>query len=516
MNKNKKVILIILDGWGIGKKDKFNAIDNAQTPNINYLLKNYPNTEVFAHGVYAGLPKNNFGTSETNHQIIGAGFIPKSSLLKINEALEKDLFKNNPQFSKVIEHCIKNNSDLHLGGIISDGGVHSDIKHLIHILEKIKEINFTKNVYIHGFTDGRDTPPLSAIKYFEKIQKTIEELDLKEIVKFSTIQGRFYLDRDRDWDKTEEAIDLIFDKKGIKKNNWKEAIEYDYSKMIESKKNDQYVNHYYLEEKGNFKTNDTFLCFNFRTDRIYQLLKKLEEKSTNKNYITGFIKPSEELNFEPLFYPDKVDLPLSKILAKHNKTQLHTSETEKFAHVTYFFNGQEEKLEKGEKHKLVKSNGFIKPYYNLEPSMKSEALTKLIIEKVNNKDKKECEDFILINYPNLDMVGHTGNYNASVIAAENIDYCIGLLYENIKDKLEEFTVIITADHGNSEEMWDYKNDQPHTQHTFNKVPLIIIDKDIEELKTNKNEEISLKDIAPTILKYFNIEIPASFTGKSLI
>lgn len=497
---NKKVICLILDGWGYGKPDKFNAIDNAKKPNFKHLVDKYPNITLKVDGLAVGLPDGQFGTSEINHQIMGSGRIFLQDLPKINKSIEDGSFYTNQYLVEACEYTIKNNSALHLIGILSDGGIHSDINHLKALLKLSKQQN-VKDVFLHIFTDGRDCPPRSAEKYFKQLDK----LKIEYNFKISSIQGRFFLDRDRDWAKTETAVDLIIDGKGNKMGTWEDVINFSYNQNI----NDEFFKQFMLEENGLIKANDSIIFYHYRTDRAYQITKEILKRKIKNLLFTTFIENSEEFKECKVAFPrEKINQPLAEILSENGKSQYHLSETEKFTHLTSFFNGGKEKPFKDEEWELIESNRFVKPYYNFEPSMQCFNLTK----KVLNKIKENKTDFILVNFPNADMVGHSGNYSAALVSIEALDYCIGKIYEEIKDNLKEYSLIITADHGNADQMWDYENNQPHTQHTLNPVPFIMV----SDIDCHLDKKESLQDIAPTILHLMGIKKPNIMTGENLI
>lgn len=497
---NKKVICLILDGWGYGKPDKFNAIDNAKKPNFKHLVEKYPNITLKVDGLAVGLPEGQFGTSEINHQIMGSGRIFFQDLPKINKAIEDGTFFTNESLVNACEYTVKNSSRLHIFGILSDGGIHTDINHLIALLKLAKEQN-VKETFLHIFTDGRDCPPRSAEKYFKILDSLKKDYDFK----IATIQGRFFLDRDRDWAKTETAVNLMVEGKGNKMETWEDVLNFTYNQNID----DEFIKQYILEEDGIIKENDSVVFYHYRTDRAYQITKEILKRNIKNMLFTTFIENSEEFTTCNVAFPrDKINQTLAQTLSENGKIQYHLSETEKFTHLTSFFNGGKEKPFENEEWELIESDRFVKPHYNFEPSMQCFNLTK----KILNKIEENKTDFILINFPNADMVGHSGNYNAAVISVEALDYCLGKIYEIIKDKLDEYAMIITADHGNADQMWDYENDQPHTQHTLNPVPFVLV----TDLDCHLDKKESLQDVAPTILYLMGISKPNIMTGENLI
>ncbi|MCA9386244.1 2,3-bisphosphoglycerate-independent phosphoglycerate mutase [Candidatus Dojkabacteria bacterium] len=500
---NKKAILLILDGWGMAKPDKFNAIDNAKTPNFDFLRNTYAYTELKAHGEFVGLPEGQMGTSEVNHLAIGTGRILQQTLPLINSMVENNGFAQNEQIKNLVQHVIKNESALHLVGIVSDGGVHYHMNHLFAFLKFLQGIEFKQEVYIHVFADGRDTPPKSIEGYLEELEKQIESCGIGNIASF---QGRVYLDRDRDWDKTEKAFQLIKNLEGEKMQNWRDALNKSYEE--EKVENDQYHKQYFFEGAKGVEEGDALFIWGFRTDRQFQILKRILDEKIKNFRLTSFINPSKDFDFDPIFPENVVEKTLAELVDTQSKKQLHITETEKYTHLTYFFNGRREVEFSQEAWELLQSNRYVKPDYNFEPSMRAFNITKEITESIEN----DTYDLIVANYPNTDMVGHTGNYEAAVIAAESVDYCLGKIYEALKDRLDEYTLFITADHGNSDEMWDYEANQPHSQHTLNPVPFITV--------TNEDVEITNADlldgIAPTILSFMGIEVPSEMTGKPVV
>ncbi len=496
---NKKVVLAILDGWGIGPKDKFNAIDNAKTPNFDKLIRDYPNIRLRADGKHVGLPKGQFGTSEINHQIIGAGRVILQDLPKINKAISDKTFFTNKELVEACEHVKRHNSKLHLAGILSDGNVHASIDHVLALIKLAKEQG-VKKLYLHVFSDGRDVPPQSVEKYLKIIDEAFSDTEYK----IATMQGRFYLDRDRDWDKTKKAIDLIFSGKGNKISSWQSAVNLSYN----NNETDEFFTQYLLDENGLVESGDSFVFFHYRSDRAFQIIKSILDKNLKDFYLTTFIEISEDLKTHIAFPRPAITHTLAQSISEAGKSQLHISETEKYTHLTYFLNGGRETEFDKETWARLQSNRYVKPFYNFEPSMRAFDITDEVIDAI----KKDKYDFIVINYPNTDMVGHTGNYEAAVIATESVDYVLGKLYKAIKDKLDSYTLIITADHGNSDQMWDYKSNQPHTQHTLNPVPFILV----SDINCKLDKKESLEDIAPTVLDLMGIDKPEVMTGNSLI
>jgi 2,3-bisphosphoglycerate-independent phosphoglycerate mutase len=501
MKHNKKVILAILDGWGIGKPDKYNAIANANTPNFDRLVRLYPNTSLKSDGTAVGLPEGQSGTSEINHQVIGSGRVILQDLPRIDQEITNKTFYTNQYLVKACRHAVENNSSLHLIGIVSDGGVHSCTHHLFSLIDLAVSCK-VPHIYIHAFADGRDTPPISIEKYLKKLDKHIKNYPN---VSLATLQGRYWLDRDRDWAKTQTALELISKGIGRQVNNWNAALNLSYNQNV----TDEFFHQFLIDPNGIIKANDSIIFTHYRTDRLYQLVKSTIDLKLKNSLITTFIQVSEEFRTVNVAFPRQIiTSTLAEVISANNRKQLHITETEKYTHLTYFFNGAKEQEYEGEKWELISSNRFIKPFYSLEPSMQSFNIASRVIDAIHKNEY----DFIVINFASPDMVGHTGNYNAAVISAEAVDYCLGKIYDAIKDQLNEYSMIVTADHGNSEEMWDYENKQPHTQHTLNPVPLILV----SDINTRLKQRESLEDIAPTVLDLMGLKSPDIFTGTSLI
>lgn len=493
-----------MDGWGLAPPDKFNAIDNAQTPNFDRLIRNFPNTSLRTDGEAVGLSEGQFGTSEINHLTIGSGRVIWQELPKINKSIEIGDFFKNKALNKTVKHVAENKSRLHITGILSDGGVHSHINHLFAILDLLDRNEFKRPVFLHLFSDGRDVPPKSIEKYMKKLEKKLERLKFTK-VKIATLQGRFYLDRDRDWDKTEQAFKLIFNGEGNPISSWQSIVNLEYNRN----QTDEYFDHYVLEENCGLKEKDGLIFFHFRTDRQYQLTKRiLDEKIPNLS-VTSFVRASEEFKSVNIAFPrNEINGTVAEVISESGHSQLHVTETEKFPHLTYFLNGQRGNVLPKEDWKMFESNRYVKPRYALEPTMRNYDIAK----HITNAIAEDSYDFIVANFSSPDMVGHTGNYNAAVVSAESVDYCLGKIYESISDKLDKYVLLVTADHGNSEIMWDYQNNQPHTQHTLSKVPFILVG----DLEVKLDRAVSLIDIAPTILHLMKLEKSSQMTGESLI
>ena len=496
----KPLLLCIMDGVGIKDLEYGNAFRQANTPNFDYLLNTYPNCRIDASGKSVGLPAGQMGNSEVGHMNIGAGRIVYQPLEFINNAIEEKTFYQNKGILEVMNHTKENNSKLHLIGLISDGGVHSHINHLLSLLEMCKENNLEK-VYLHLFTDGRDVEPTSAYTYIEKVENKIKELGIGTI---ATIGGRYYgMDRDNNYDRLIKAYDVIVNEIGPKKDNIKEFIEDSYNQGT----TDEFLIPTVFATGGNISENDGVIAFNFRKDRLKELFTALTNKDFDEMEVTKFnnlkvitMMPVVESVKAPSAYEDpSLKNILGEYLEEKGLSQLRIAETEKYAHVTFFFDGGKEVNYENEKKILIPSPKVAT--YDLKPEMSCYEVTDALLPELKNFD------VIILNFANGDMVGHTGVLNAAIKAVEAVDYNLGRIYNKIKEL--NGTMIITADHGNCEEMLD-ENGNILTAHTTNLVHLII---------TNKNLKLhdgKLGDIAPTMLDLLKLDIPEDMTGKSLL
>ncbi len=498
----KPVLLCILDGVGINDSNYGNAVKHANTPNLVSFWREYPHTSLEASGELVGLPSGQMGNSEVGHTNIGAGRIVYQPLQLINEKIKSGEFFSNENIIDTINHVKNNNSNLHILGLLSDGGVHSHINHLLSLIDLVKQHEI-KNVYIHCFLDGRDTLPRIALNYLDILDKKIKETNIGSI---ATISGRYYaMDRDNRWDRIDVSYKAIVNGEGEIYNNYKEVIESNYKKDID----DEFVIPSILDKNGMIKDNDGLICFNFRPDRLRELFSALTNKNINtfertklnNLKLVTMLPVSDEVICSNAYQLETLDNTLGEYLANNNIKQLRIAETEKYAHVTYFFDGGVEKELNGCTRILIPSPKVAT--YDLKPEMSAYEITDKLIDELD-QDKY---DFIVLNFANGDMVGHTGDFKATVNALETVDECFGKILNIINSK--DGTIIVTADHGNSDEMLD-KEGNVLTSHSVNKVPFIINKKNIK-LKNGK-----LADIAPTILKLMNLSIPKEMTGNILI
>ena len=489
----KKVLLCVLDGVGLSKIKDGNALINANKPNIDYLMKEYPNKGINASGTFVGLPDGQMGNSEVGHLTIGAGRIIYQSLELINRAIKDESFYSNESFLNAIRHAKENNSKLHIMGLLSDGGVHSHINHIKALLKLCKKEDFS-NVYFHIFTDGRDTFKESSISYIDDLNNEINELGIGKIC---TISGRYYaMDRDKRWDRLKKCYDVIVNNTGNKCDDYKKYITDSYEKGI----TDEFIEPVIIDESGKIEDNDSIIWANFRPDRAIQILRSLvdpnfdgfDRKIFNNLYLTTMMYVSDDVKSDIAFKKEIIDNTLGIYLSKLGKKQLRIAETEKYAHVTYFFDGGRD-LDLNLCDRVLIPSPKVATY-DLKPEMSAREITSNLLEKMDNN-----YDFIFLNFANGDMVGHTGNYDMTKKAIETIDEMIGKLYK--KCMKDEYLFIITADHGNAEEMID-ENGNVVTSHTTNLVPFIVTDKNLNIDNVNK-----LSDIAPFVLNYMNLNLP---------
>lgn len=528
---NENVILIILDGWGLSPVEEGNAILKAKTPVFDNLVANFPHTALYASGNEVGLESGEMGNSEVCHLNIGTGRVSQQDLPRINKSISDGSFFENEQLHEAYNWVNKNNSTLHLIGLVSDGGIHSHIDHLFALLELAKKQR-VKNVAIHIITDGRDTPQKSAEGFLKKLNEQIAKVGIGKI---ATVSGRFYgMDRDNNWDRIEAAYNAMVLGIGEKSDSAENAIKNAYYR----KETDENITPTLIDDKLIINNNDAVIFYNYRADRAKQLssaifdpvFKNIKRRKVVKNlFFVSFTNFGHEPS--PLvkiaFFAQKIENQLAKIISGNNLSQLHVAETEKYAHVTYFFNGGEEKEFAREKRILVPSPKV--KTYDQEPQMSASQIT----DKFLTYYKKSLPDFTVINYANPDMVGHTGNFQAAVKACEVVDQCLGRIVSTISDKVS--SIIITADHGNAEQMINPQTRDIDKEHTTNPVPLILIsncrmaEADKFQISNLKNtgslkEKIVfaatqpvgvLADIAPTIIDFLDLNKPDQMTGQSL-
>ena len=504
----KLTMLMILDGFGKNPNKEGNAIELANTPNIDELMKKNPTTTIYTSGLAVGLPEGQMGNSEVGHTNIGAGRIVYQELTRITKSIEDGDFFSNQELVAAIENCQKNNSKLHIMGLLSDGGVHSHMRHLFAVLELAKRKGF-EDVYVHCFLDGRDTPPASAEGYILKLEEKMKE---KGVGKIATIAGRFYaMDRDKRWQRVQKAYDAMVKGEGVKSTSAEMAIEASYQKEVFDEFVEPTVIYSGDKPVAKIENNDSVIFFNFRPDRAREITRTLVDKDfsdfeTEKLnlYFVCFTQYDETMpNVHIAFKPTVLKNTFGEYISNNGLTQLRIAETEKYAHVTFFFNGGNEKQYPGEDRILVPSPKV--ETYDMKPEMSAYEVTEKVLEQIEN----EKYNAIILNFANPDMVGHTGSLDAAIKAVEAIDECVGKIVKAV-EKVKG-VLLITADHGNAEQMIDYKTGEPHTAHTTNPVPLILVGMEDVKLKEGK-----LADLAPTMLDIMDLAKPEEMTGESLI
>jgi 2,3-bisphosphoglycerate-independent phosphoglycerate mutase len=511
LNFNGPVILVILDGFGINPRKEGNAVAHAVKPNLDALLRDYPSSRLSMSGVDVGLPEGQMGNSEVGHTILGAGRIVYQDLTLIHKDIDEGGFYRNQVLLDALRRTVKRSGRLHLMGLLGDGGVHSHQRHLEAILELARREKVGK-VYLHLFLDGRDTPPNSAEQFMLDLN---EKLKAYPNVKVATVSGRYYaMDRDKRWDRIEKAYLCLTEGIGNKADSALEAIRKSYQEKI----TDEFVLPTAIQEvvpEGLIRDGDGVIFFNFRADRARELTRALIEadfKEFSRQRSIGLatfatLTQYDETFSVPVAYPPReIRRILGEVASQAGLRQLRIAETEKYAHVTYFFNGGEEKKFPGEERILIPSPRDVATY-DLKPEMSAREVTEAMVKYLAEQDV----GLVIANYANADMVGHTGNFDASVKAVEVIDECLGRVVDAALGKKGK--VIITADHGNIEQLIDYDTGKPHTAHTTNLVPVILIDDERKSCRLNQGTAI---DVAPTVLELLEISQPPEMTGKSLI
>lgn len=493
---DKKVLLIILDGYGEGKKYKGNAVTNAKTPFIDKLRKTYPKTLLDAHGPAVGLPKGFQGGSEVGHYTIGAGKIVLGAMKTIDKVIKDGKLDKIKEIEGAIKNVKKNKSKLHLMGMVSDAGLHSNYNHLFALLKMAKKHKI-KQVYIHMFMDGRDVPERSGDKFIKKIRNEIKKIGVGKI---STMVGRYFaMDRDKNWNRTQKAYDLLTKMKGDHEEDAIQALKKQYKHDVES---DYYIEPVVLDKNGKITKKDSVIFFNYRTDRAAQITEKFMKGL--KPYFCCFGPYSKVAKVA--FPAPKLKTNLSNILSKNNLKQLRIAETEKYAHVTFFFNSQEKEPYKGENRILIPSSK-VKSYAS-KPEMSAKKITDALLKDLKIHEYK----FIALNFANGDLVGHSGNYKAAVKAVETLDECLSRIVPVAKEK--GYTVIVTADHGNAEYMIYEKNGEECPSHTLNPVIFILCSDEYKKAKLKKKGGLS--NIGPTILDILGIKKPTDWDDSLII
>lgn len=504
---NKKVILLILDGWGITQDPKVSAIYNAKTPFINSLYTNFPHSSLRTDGEHVGLPEGQMGNSEVGHMNLGAGRIVYQNLARINKAVKENTLSQEKTLVAAFNYAKKNNKNVHFLGLVSNGGIHSHINHLKGLLKAAKE-NDLENVFLHAFTDGRDCDPKSGKFFIDDIQKTMKETTGK----LASIMGRYFaMDRDNRWERVKLAYEGLVNGTGEKTNNALESIQKNYDNGV----TDEFIKPIIMVDKDNNPTatiqkDDVVIFFNYRTDRGRQLTNALTQKDFVEHsmkklplyFVTMTSYDDRFKNVHIIYHNSNLKNTLGEVLEAANKKQIRIAETEKYPHVTFFFSGGREKEFKGEKRLLCQSPKVAT--YDLKPEMSAYEIRDAIVPELEKGDV----DFVCLNFANGDMVGHTGVFEAAVKACETVDNCTkDVVTTALK---HNYTTILIADHGNCETMIN-PDGTPHTAHTTNPVPIILIDQEIKSIKNG-----ILGDISPTILKLMGVKQPEEMTQKPLV
>ncbi|GGK54208.1 MULTISPECIES: 2,3-bisphosphoglycerate-independent phosphoglycerate mutase [Flavobacteriaceae] len=504
---NKKVILMILDGWGITQDPKVSAIFNAKTSYIDNLYNLYPNASLRTDGEHVGLPEGQMGNSEVGHMNLGAGRIVYQNLVRINMAVKDKTLGQEKVLIDALTYAKENNKNIHLLGLVSNGGIHSHIDHLKGLLDVAAENN-AENVFLHAFTDGRDCDPKSGKFFINDIQEHMA----KTTGELATITGRYFaMDRDKRWERVKIAYDALVNATGEKSNDAIKSIEATYAENI----TDEFIKPIIMTDdngnpKAQIKADDVVIFFNYRTDRGRELTEVLTQKDFPEfgmktlmlHYVTMTNYDETFKNINVIYNTDNLEDTLGEVLEKANKKQIRIAETEKYPHVTFFFSGGREQEFNGEKRLLCPSPKVAT--YDLKPEMSAYEIKDAIIPEL----KKGEVDFVCLNFANGDMVGHTGDMDAAIKACEAVDQCVKEVITSANEN--NYTTIVIADHGNCETMKN-PDGSPHTAHTTNPVPFIIVDNDIKNIKDGV-----LGDIAPTILKLMGIEQPKAMTRHSLV
>lgn len=502
--EKRKVILVIMDGWGLGQVTSADAIQNAHVPFVTSLYEKYPNTTLTTCGEVVGLPEGQMGNSEVGHLNLGAGRIVYQELQRIHVAVRDGEFAANPVLNESIDYAISNNKTLHIIGLVSDGGVHSHTSHLKAITSLCKAKGFS-NVLIHAFTDGRDTDPKSGLGYLTDLQNHLNNTTGT----IASVTGRYYaMDRDKRWERVKLAYDALVNAVGEKTTDVLKAVADSYANNVTDEFLKPIINS--TIERSTIQSGDAVICFNFRTDRCREITQALTQldmpehgmQKLDLHYTTMTEYDKTYKNVHVIFETDNLNQTLGEVLAQHGKTQIRIAETEKYPHVSFFFSGGRELPFEGEKRIMIPSPKVAT--YDLQPEMSAKEVTDAIVPEIEN----ETADFICLNYANADMVGHTGVFSAAIKAVETVDFCVSRVVNAALN--HGYTVFLTADHGNADYM---KNEDgtPNTAHTLNPVPLFVISRSWNgTLKPGK-----LGDIAPTILHLMNLPVPEQMTGSVL-
>ncbi len=502
----RPIAIIIMDGFGISPTQEGNAIANARKPNLERLWKQYPTTTLKASGLAVGLPRGQMGNSEVGHLNLGGGRIVYQDLTRISLAVEKGTFASNPVLQEAMNLARKGGSKLHLIGLLSDGGVHSHITHLYALLEMARSMDLSR-VFVHAILDGRDVPPRSALGYFRDLEEKFSQTGTGST---ATVSGRYYtMDRDRRWERVEKAYRCLVYGEGLRADSAEEAVRKGYDRG----ENDEFIMPTVVDDKGMVDDGDSIIFFNFRPDRAREITRAFVDKDFQefatkpiRVHYTCMTKYDATLN-APVAYPaENLIDTLGEVVSRAGLKQLRIAETEKYAHVTYFFNGGKEEVNPGEDRVLIPSPKVAT--YDLQPQMSAYEVRDELLARLDSGRY----DLVVLNFANPDMVGHTGIFEAAVKAVEVVDGCVGEIVDRILSL--GGAVLLTADHGNAEKMQDSDTGQPHTAHTTNPVPISLITSDRKSYRLR--EDGILADVAPTALELMHIPQPEAMTGRTLI
>jgi 2,3-bisphosphoglycerate-independent phosphoglycerate mutase len=501
--KNKKVALLILDGWGIGDKSHSDAIWNAKTPVMDELLKHWPHATLKTSGLDVGLPDGQMGNSEVGHINIGAGRVIYQELVRINNAIQQNELKDNEVLQNTFRYVKENKKRLHLMGLVSDGCIHSSIEHLEYLVD-LAENNQIEEIYVHAFTDGRDTDPKSGIRFIERLENHIQH----KKAKLASVIGRYYaMDRDKRWERVKLAWDMLVNGIGEPSSSLSASL----LKRYQEGETDEFIKPLvYSGLDGRVLPGDAVISFNYRTDRCREITEVLTQTNLAEfgmhtvdiRYVTMTNYDDSYKNVHVIFHKDEMSMTLGEVISEAGKTQVRIAETEKYPHVTFFFSGGREMPFKGESRIMIESPKV--STYDLKPEMSANEITDAVIELIQTNSP----DFICLNWANPDMVGHTGVYEAIVKAVETVDACLGRTIEALLQ--HNYSALIIADHGNADFAVN-PDGSPNTAHTVNLVPLVLLDKDYKTIESGK-----LADVAPTILTLMKIKIPTQMSGNCLI
>lgn len=500
---NKKLVVIVLDGWGVTNAYRGNAIAKADTPYYTHLLDTYPNTVIESSGEAVGLPDGQMGTSEVNHMTIGAGKVLYQDLVRITNKIKDGSFFDNPAFVKAFEHVKKNNSVLHIKGLIGPGGVHAHQQHMVALLEAAKK-HGVKKVYLHVFTDGRDVKPKSALAYLESLQEDITRIGIGTI---ASIAGRYYaMDRDHNWERTDKAFEILTSRTGRSFRTVQEAVESSYKEDV----SDEYIVPAAIEvergEEACISSHDAVIFVNFRNDRTRQMTERFLEKGPEDLVYVTMTEYNPAYNVDVAYPLENPGTTIGQVISDAGLKQLRVTETEKFPHMTFFLNCKREEAYEGEDRMMFDSNSDVKTH-DEKPEMRTPDIAKFVSTDIQSG----AHDAIFVNLCNADMVGHTSNIPAAVKGVETVDAALKTIVEPALT--EGYTVLITADHGNAEEMIGKETGDILSAHTTNLVPLVIVDSKLPRLTHSVG---SLVDVGPTVLRILGLPVPEDMTGVSFV